>query len=334
MRSGGEGDTQGEDHTGTLSIAGVLRLIGDGAGGQILMALGDGPLRTGQLAERIEHFSARSVYRYASKMHECGLIDRFEKPGIPSTVILSLSNPLGRDLCDLLRGFAGTRSARLPCEGRDFQSWASLSLLAELWELGFIEELSYESRALTELASSVPEMTYHQVNRRIGMFISNGLLTHASNGVRKQYELTEHGRRRMAFIAAIGRWRERHLGTGAPGLTVKDMTTLLRAALPLAVLPEFAGMRIDLGVSDPVSMDGHRDARALRGVVEEDGPVRCVPRDEEPADGSAAGTINTWLRVLLDGNRGRVAVRGELGLVDACLTQLHEVLWEQDRVPV
>jgi hypothetical protein len=54
-----------------------------------------------------------------------------------------------------------------------------------------------------------------------------------------------------------------------------------------------------------------------------------APKDTP--DGLAAATINTWFGVLLDGNRGRVKVRGDLKLVDACLTQLYDVLWAESQ---
>jgi hypothetical protein len=57
--------------------------------------------------------------------------------------------------------------------------------------------------------------------------------------------------------------------------------------------------------------------------------VRCSRERRASADGSAAATINTWFGVLLDGNRGRVKVAGNLQLVDACLTQLYDVLWQE-----
>jgi DNA-binding HxlR family transcriptional regulator len=309
------------------SVAGLLRLVGAGAGGQILMALGTGPLRTGELTELIHQFSPRSVYRYASKMHERDIVDRFEEAGVPSVVVLSLSDPPGRNLYRLLRTFAATSGARLPSEGRDFESWASLSRLGELWDLGFVEELSRGSRSLTQLAQSAPEMTYHQVNRRLGLFVSCGLLVRLQHGHLKHFGLTDHGRRRMALVASVGRWRRRHLGEGTPGLTIPEMATVLRTALPLILLPKFAGMNVDFGVSGGVDQNGHREDETLQGTIGLDGTMRFDGAVEPSANSSARGTINTWFAALLDGKRGRMQVGGELPLVDACLTQLHEVLW-------
>ncbi|HEY6837430.1 MAG TPA: winged helix-turn-helix transcriptional regulator, partial [Geobacteraceae bacterium] len=205
------------------SVAGILRLVGMGPGGQILMALGTGPLRTERLAEQIEDFSSRSVYRHVSKLEAHHLIDRHEEPGVPSKVVLRLSQPAGRELFRLLKAFAATPRSRLPGGASNAHSWSSLSLLSELWRCGFAEELSREPRTLTQLAGGSHGMSYHQVNRRIGLFLSSGLLLVSRERGHKRYVLTDHARRRMALIAGIGRWRRHVIVNGAPGLTTTEM---------------------------------------------------------------------------------------------------------------
>lgn len=295
------------------------------------MALGRRPLRTEQLARRLRHVSERSVYRYAAKLTERELVERLEKAGVPSTVILSLADPAGRNLYRLLGAFAATAEARLPSPGNAIQSWSSLNLLSQFWGAGFVQSLSHEPRTLTQLAGGPHGLTFHQVTRRMRMFSDDGLvLGCALAGHGRRYELTKHGRRRMALVAAIGRWRHRFVLTGEPtGLTGSEMSTLVRAALPLILLPGFAGRSINLGVASPMDKYGHRSVEALQGVIAEDGSIRSDLALKTTVEGSAVGTMNTWLAALLDGNRGRMRSGGNLPLVDACLTQLHEVLWEK-----
>jgi DNA-binding HxlR family transcriptional regulator len=300
------------------STSDVLRLVSAGASGPILMALGAGPLRTEQLTTLVQDFSPRSVYRHVTKLREAGLIDRQEEPGVPSKVLLSLTEPAGRELFRLLR------DARI-------RSWSSLNLLAELWALGFIEELSREPRSLTQLASTVPHMTYHQVNRRIGMFLSHGLLLASPpKGHGKRYDLTDLTRHRMALIAALGRW-QRHLAPErAPTLTIGEMATVLRAVLPLPALPQHVGMSIELTAWETTNGNSHRMTETLQGTI--DGSGRALSRGEvvPPVEGSAAATVNTWLAALLDGKRGRIRVRGDLDLVDTFLRRLYDILWEPE----
>ncbi|MGN6558864.1 MAG: winged helix-turn-helix transcriptional regulator [Solirubrobacterales bacterium] len=282
------------------------------------MALGAGPLRTEQLTTLIQDFSPRSVYRQVSKMREVGLIDRHEEPGVPSKVLLSLSEPAGRELFHLLR------DARV-------RSWSSLNLLAELWELGFIEELSREPRSLTQLASTVPHMTYHQVNRRIGLFLSHGLLLASPpKGHRKRYNLSDLTRHRMALIAALGRWQRHLLADRAAGLTIAEMATVLRASLPLPALPQYVGMTVELTVWETPNGNGQRITETLQGTIDSGGRMCSNGKVAQPVDGSAAATVNTWLGALLDGKRGRIQVRRDLHLVDSFLRRLYDVLWEPE----
>jgi len=330
LELGKDTGVEAREDTVTLerSVANVLRMIDTGAGGQILMALGSGALRTGQLADRVEDFSARSVYRRASEMEAFGLIDRNQDPGVPSKVVLRLSEPAGRELFRLLRAFATASIPRSPSEERHFL-WPPLNLLGELWELGFLEELSYEPRSLAQFARGEHELTFHQVSRRIGLSLSGGLLAAsppAGNG--KRYELTNYGRRCMALIAGIGRWRRRVLADRSPGLTIAEMATLLRATMPLTTLPEHLGESIELAITGSAEAGGQRRMQVLQGTVDSDGTLRYAAAAGESAGGSAGATINIWLAALLDGNRGRMRVRGNLGLVDSFLTQLYDVLWE------
>lgn len=312
------------------SVAGILSLVGSGAGGEVLVALGSRPLRTEQLSRRLLHVSERSVYRYSADLTKCELVERYEESGVPSTVVLSLTDA-GRQLYRLLRRFATTTDARLPSPGSAVQSWNSLKLLSQLWETGFAETLSRKPQTMTQLAGRPHDLTFHQVTRRMRLFTDSGLVKASpADGHVRRYELSQHGRRRMGLIAGIGRWRQRNVITGeTTGLSGTEMATVIRAALPLIRLPEFPGMCISLGVASPMDDYGHRTVEALQGVIDKKGRIRC-DREPQNADGSAVGTMNTWFAVLLDGNRGRMRTGGDLSLVDACLSRLHEALWQTE----
>src|SRR5690242_11597572 len=84
------GSGSGRDRSAELTTANTLRLLSAGASGAILMALGPGPLRTKALTGRVRGYTPRTVYRYASKLTELGVIERQEEPGVPSKVVHSL----------------------------------------------------------------------------------------------------------------------------------------------------------------------------------------------------------------------------------------------------
>lgn len=311
------------------SVGATLRLIGTEPAGSMLMALGHGPLRTKQLTEQVPDFSARTVYRCLGQLEAYGLIEHRAEPGPRSRVQLRLTEPAGRNLFRVLRRFTSEAAAGLSSGGAGL-TWHSLCLVGEMWEWGFAVELSHGPRCLVDLLEGTEGLTYHQVRRRATQFVDDGLLDnclHDGNG--RHYELTDHGRRCMVVIAAIGRWRHRHfLADGTPGLDLEEMATVLRATLPLVVLPKYAGMNADFIVAGAEDKYGRRDTVSLHGAVGQEGALQVSDVGAGEADGSATATLNTWFAALLDGNRGRIRVRGDLALVDACLTQLYDQLWQ------
>jgi DNA-binding HxlR family transcriptional regulator len=298
-----------------------------------LLALGQRGLRTKQLTEQVPDFSARSVYRCVGKLEAHGLLEHRPEPDAPSRVLLRLTEPAGRNLVRLLRRFTSESSAGtgFPAgtTGGSGLSWNSLCLLGELWEWGFAAALAHGSRSLVDLLETADGHTYHQVRRKTTQFVDEGLLVGgARNGHGRRYQLSERGRRCMVVIASLGRWRHRHLlADGTPGLEIGEMATVLRATLPLVALPKYDGRCIDIVVTGVEDKYGHRDTAELRGAVDGSGALAVGAVDEEAADGSAMATTSTWFAALLDGNRGRIRVRGDLALVDTCLTRLYHELW-------
>lgn len=290
------------------------------------MALGQRPLRTKELTARVSEFSPRSVYRCVDRLEDGGLVEHVAGPGVPSRALLSLTEPAGRNLVRLLRAL----TARSRMAAGDGLSWESLCLLGDLWELGFAAELSRGPRSLLELLDAAEGFTYHQVRRRTAHLHEVGLLEgRIHNGNGRQYELSERGRRCMAAIAGVGRWRHRSfLAEGGPGLEVEELATVLRNTLPLVRLPQHSGKEIGLAVSGAEEEAGGPESAVVHAAVSPAGALEVRAGAGEAADGSAAATTNTWFAALLDGNRGRIRVRGDLGLVDACLKQLYDALWE------
>jgi DNA-binding HxlR family transcriptional regulator len=325
-------DLETQNRAGSLarerSVGEVLRLVGSESAGSILAILGQRPLRTKQLTERVRDYSARSVYRCVGRLEEFGLVEHWPDPDAPSQVLLRLTKPAGRNLFRLLRRFTSESTAGLASRESGL-SWEALCQLGELWE--FATELGLGSRSLVNLLDGTEGMTYHQVRRRACQLVEAGLLdttAHNGSGNGRHYELTDRSRRRMVMIASLGRWRHRYLlADGTPGLEVEEMATVLRTTMPLVTLPEHSGKSIDFVLTGADDKYGDRDTAGVRGAFEQDGTLKVSGKVDEEADGSATATLNTWFAALLDDNRGRIRVRGDLTLVDACLTRLYNELW-------
>lgn len=291
------------------------------------MALGEGPLRTKELTERVHGYTPRTVYRYAGKLADLGVIDREEAPGVPSKVVHTLSEPCGRELYELVDAYARASLSRLPDGEIDAHAWGSMSLLADLWESGMIEALNLGPRSPTELARGNHGLSYHQVNRRAGLFAIGGFVRETSlGGKRRSYELTEKARRGMALVAGIGRWRRRHvLAEGISGLTPKEVGGVLRTALPLVALPEHAGRSLGIEILAEEMPGGEADA--VWANVAGDGAIRSCEGPLPEVDGRARSRGVTLIDSILDGPRQGLRSEGDGGLIQSCLKRLHATLW-------
>lgn len=303
----------------------MLRLLGAGASGAILMALGDGPLRTMELTTRVAGYSPRTVYRYATRLTEFGLIDRDEEEGVPSKVIHTLS-PQGRELHEVVAAYANVAMSRLPSGEIGGAEWGSLALVAELWESGMIEQLNGGPRSLTELARGEHGLSFHQVSRRASLFGRGGFIREVPGSDRhRRYALTERTRRAMGLIAGIGRWRRRHAEPkGSPGLSAGEAAGLVRTALPLIVLPDHAGKNFELRIA---AVNGGEAPQPVWGGVAADGRVASRPAVLESVDGSAHGSVIAWVDSVLDGPHNGLEVKGDAALIADCLRHLHLTLW-------
>lgn len=316
-----------DERAAELTIPGVLRLLGAGASGPILMALRVEPLRTKELTERVPGFAPRTIYRYSGRLAELGIIVREEQLGVPSKVVHTLTEGRGRELAELVDDYADASLRRLPNGEIGAHEWGSFALVADLWESGMIKALDQGPRSLTELAQGDHDLSFHQVSRRAGLFAIGGFIEEMSESSRRRrFALTDKARRAMALIAGIGRWRRRHVvPSGRTGLTTAEAAGLLRTVLPLVSLPEYAGKALELAIA-PSPGDGFEE-EAVWAEVGVDGSVYTSPVAGLETVGSARGDVADWVDSILDGPQEELSRRGDVRLLDECLRRLHAVLW-------
>lgn len=316
-----------------LTIGGVLRLLGAGASGSIMMALRARPLRTKELTERVPGYAPRTIYRYSAKLAELGMVEREEEPGVPSKVVHRLTEPSGRELADLIDAYADASLGRLPNGEIGAHEWGSFALVADLWESGMVAALREGPRSLTELSQGDHDLSFHQVSRRASLFAISGFIEETTEGTRyRRFALTEKSRRAMALIAGLGRWRRRHVvPKGTAGLTSGEVAGVIQALLPLVALPEHRGKGLELRIS-PRGGSGAEEET----VWAEIGPAGVLASCLEPAgkiDAVACGQVSTWVDAVLDGPGKGLSTKGDARLLDECLRRLHSVLWGELPAP-
>jgi DNA-binding HxlR family transcriptional regulator len=320
-----------EEARPATEVGALLRLLGAGASGSILLALGDGALRTRELTTRVPGYAPRTVYRYVGRLADIGAIEREEEPGVPSKVLHRLFDPRGVDFHDLVRSYseASISLERLSDGGIVPHSWGSLTLLADLWESGMFAAMNTGACTATELARVGHDFSFHQVSRRTSLFMIGGMIREGQNGDRRRrYELTDAARQATALIAGLGQWRERYVvEPGMAGLTLRETRELLRAALPLVRLPNHASKSICLSIV-PRASDNGDEGEVIRAEVQADGALVVSEQSESNADGWGRGSVGEWIQTLLGGSRVRIG-GSDKDFVRACLDNVATSLWPQ-----
>jgi DNA-binding HxlR family transcriptional regulator len=95
----------GPQHEGCVAVREVLNLVGDKWTVQVVVTLGAGPLRFGELKLRIERISQRMLTLTLRSLERDGLVTRTVTPTIPPRVDYELTK-LGRTLLDPVRALA------------------------------------------------------------------------------------------------------------------------------------------------------------------------------------------------------------------------------------
>jgi DNA-binding HxlR family transcriptional regulator len=306
------------------SPAALLAFIGSGAVGPIVAALGPRALRTNALTQRLPAYAARTIYRHSRRLSELGLVERETTDGVPSSVVQRLSEP-GRDLYRILDSYAKGDDGPEAGATNGAGTWTACALIGEMWELGWIQALSQRGRSASELTTAAPKLSRHQVANRTQQLQAWSLLYKSSvRGQAKRYQLSDRGRRGSALILALAHWRERHIAGLADGeLSPAETAAALRACLPLLSLPTHLETQLSFGIaglgdesgSDTATVSAHLHA----------GRVRCV-KDMVAPDSWAAGTVQSWLAAIVDGERSSLRTGGDPALLETLLAKLHDIL--------
>jgi hypothetical protein len=107
------------------------------------------------------------------------------------------------------------------------------------------------------------------------------------------------------------------------------MATVLRAALPLASVPEHAGKCLELCVLSEDDQPGG-EGEAVWAEVEPGGGLHsCVGAADSPS-GWGRGKVGAWISAILEGRASELLVGGDQQLVGDCVAGLSTVLWRPE----
>jgi hypothetical protein len=158
-------------------------------------------------------------------------------------------------------------------------------------------ELACDPQSPTELAEGEHGLSYHQVNRRAGLFKTAGLVCEVPTpGQQRCYALTDQTRRSTGLIAGIGRWRQ--LWT-APSSSVSAQTAspVGTSVWSAAVLPSYTrscGRRSRTPCwGDRTECGFHRPTPCKPGLQVEVPPEPKEPPGPEVTGGSPQSLVSS-----------------------------------------
>lgn len=309
-----------------LPTAAVLKMLGAGARGEVLMVLGERSQRTMALVSRIPCYAERTVYRASHQLADVGIVSRKEyEESVPSRVVLSLTKPAGRELYDLVQVYADASLNRLPNGQIDAALWRFLQHLGDLWGSGVLAKLNLVGRSVTEIATASRRLSYHQAVRRLDLFMIRGLVEDLGGARRHRLILSPRARRGMGLIAGVIRWRHRYGAVGVPGSDVREAASALRLALPLVQLPEYSGKTFGIAVSGEKEDGKVNDVVWVR--VRDDGHVFAAASPGPEVDSRVSGDVEALLAMVVDGARNQMDIDGDSDFVELCFRRLYTALW-------
>ncbi|HXS33678.1 MAG TPA: winged helix-turn-helix transcriptional regulator [Solirubrobacterales bacterium] len=293
----------------------VLSLIAGPLSVPILRAHLDGPLRLPDLRERIGGAAQTTLRGQVGNLRAIGALERHVRSGMPYTVENELTE-LGRGVLAVAAiveaWLAQAPQGSIPLGSEPAKG--AIRALVGAWGSTMLRELAAQPLALTELSSTISELSYPALERRLSAMRAARQVELRTDGGRgaKPYAVTEWTRQAVGPLVAAGRCECEHLAAVTEPLTRIDVEAAFLLAVPLVDLTvNYSGsclFAVDTGSGN----EGESKGR-LAGVyieIEEGSVASCVSKLEQEPRTWALGTVSSWVDAILEGRLGRLRMGG------------------------
>lgn len=310
----------------------VLSLIAGPLSVPILRAHLDGPLRLPDLRERIGGAAQTTLRGQVGNLRAIGALERHVRSGMPYTVENELTE-VGRGVLAVATiveaWLAQAPQGSIPLGSEPAKG--AIRALVGAWGSTMLRELAAQPLALTELSSTISELSYPALERRLSAMRAARQVELRTDGGRgaKPYAVTEWTRQAVGPLVAAGRCECEHLSEVTEPLTRIDVEAAFLLAVPLVDLTiNYSGsclLAVDTGsVNEGESRD------RLAGVyieIEEGSVASCVSMLEQEPRTWALGTVSSWVDAILEGRLERLRMGGaDPKLVTALIEGIHASL--------
>lgn len=294
----------------------VLSLIAGPLSVPILRAHLEGPLRLPDLRERIGGAAQTTLRGQVGNLRAIGALERQVRGGMPYTV--------ENELTEVGRGVLGvativeawlTQAPQGSIALGSEPAKGAIRALVGAWGSTTLRALAAQPLSLTELSSTIPELSYPALERRLSAMRAARQIELGPDGGRgaKPYTVTEWTRQAVGPLAAAGRCECEHLAEVTEPLTRIDIEAAFLLAVPLVDLTvNYSGSCL-LAVDTGSGNEGESRER-LAGVhveIDEGDVVSCVSRLKQEPSTWALGTVSSWLDAILEGRLDRLRMGGK-----------------------
>jgi DNA-binding HxlR family transcriptional regulator len=209
-----------------------------------------------------------------------------------------------------------------PPKRHPYDQWSpdarALDLVGDKWSLLIVRDLSAGPRRFVELQRVLPGISTEQLRSRLNRMVADGLLTRQrfrEVPPRVEYGLTERAKELMPVLAALAKWGYDWAWSPPRSGEAIDLGAIFRL-IPGLLSPQDLSGSITLAVR----WNGEQTSYT---VLEADGEIAFLERDEGQTTAQIAGTTSAWIRALSpEHDRRELEISGDAELAGRLIAAL------------
>lgn len=305
-----------------------MSLLSTPLNAHVLEALEEETLSLIDLRQAVGSPPQTTIRSHLRVLEDLGVLERYREKDFPGSIDYELAVG-GRELlglADIVRAWL----AEAPGGAVELGTIAAKSAITALidgWSTTIIRALSARPLSQTELNRFIQGLDYPSLGRRLAAMRLAGQIEARPDGTRgTPYAVTDWVRHAISPLLAAARWEHVNAVPDAKPIDQLDVESVFLLAVPLIDLSsELTGAcRLQVEISE-----GQRAGVVLR--VKQGRVASCVARLADHADSWAVGSVDGWIRALVDHDAEAIELGGEQPLAAAILDALQPAATDRQR---
>lgn len=300
----------------------ALSLLSTPLNAHVLAALEEGSLPLIDLRQAVGSPPQTTIRSHLRVLENVGVLERHRERGFPGSIDYELATG-GRELlavADVARDWLAAAPGG-PVQLGTIAAKSAITALVDGWSSTIVRALATRPLSQTELNRFIQGLNYPSLGRRLGAMRLAGQIEARHDGTRgTPYAVTDWLRRSIGPLLAGARWERDGTVGEVRAIDRLDVESVFLLIVPLLdVSTEVSGTcRL------VVEIEGDQPAGVtLR--VEHGRVVSCAARLREETDGWAIGSVDGWIRALVDHDPEAIELSGDRDLATALLAGLQPI---------